>query len=568
MNVTNNIIKYFYKEEKFNIILAILFSLAINFFKVNIISLITANIIKSIEHNNIKYAYKYYNYFIIASIIFIVLFYFSKYFQNKFLSKLKNWVRLYLIKETLNKNNENLQNTNFSVLIHPFTRISAGFEYLLYIILNSAIPNLTLIIIITFFFLYKNIKVGLIFLFGNIILLSYLYYSYHKTLNNYINVEKRTVYNEDNATQIFNNINKILIRGMKDNEIIKYKKNIDHLHELTYEYNSLLNNINLIFNIIVYGILFIIISYLIYLYSKKNITSIIVITFITILLLYRDLILTSLQDFPRFTEFIVRNNETMKLFDQDLNKLIYKSSQPSISNITNNNLETSSIFDYSKIKFNNIEFKDIHFKYNSDSPKIFDNFNLKININNRVIGLTGLSGNGKSTITKLLLKVYKYHGSILIDDVNIDNIDTTYLRKNIIYVDQSSNLFDRKIIENIHYRVDNDNDNNNKFFNKLLDKAMKYPKIKQLYEDIDFSNNAGFNGNFLSGGQRQVINIINGLTSPSVITILDEPTNALDPELKKEIIKLIKDFKRYNKCIIIITHDKDLYELFDEKIEI
>ena len=98
---------------------------------------------------------------------------------------------------------------------------------------------------------------------------------------------------------------------------------------------------------------------------------------------------------------------------------------------------------------------------------------------------------------------------------------------------------------------------------------MKYSTIKKLYGDINFENkNAGFNGGNLSGGQRQVINLINGLITQSIITVLDEPTNALDPALKKDVIQIIKDFKKYNKCIIIITHDKDLHEIFDETIVI
>ena len=62
--------------------------------------------------------------------------------------------------------------------------------------------------------------------------------------------------------------------------------------------------------------------------------------------------------------------------------------------------------------------------------------------------------------------------------------------------------------------------------------------------------------------------LINGLITQSIITVLDEPTNALDPALKKDVIQIIKNFKKYNKCIIIITHDKDLHEIFDETIVI
>ena len=65
-----------------------------------------------------------------------------------------------------------------------------------------------------------------------------------------------------------------------------------------------------------------------------------------------------------------------------------------------------------------------------------------------------------------------------------------------------------------------------------MNKIFQYPKIKELYQDIDFvTKEAGFNGSNLSGGQHQVINIINGLITLSQITILDEPTNSLDPEM-------------------------------------
>jgi putative ABC transport system ATP-binding protein len=75
-------------------------------------------------------------------------------------------------------------------------------------------------------------------------------------------------------------------------------------------------------------------------------------------------------------------------------------------------------------------------------------------------------------------------------------------------------------------------------------------------------------GDKLSGGQKQVINIINGLITPSKIIILDEPTNGLDGDLKVEIINIIRYFKKYKKCIIIISHDKEIYNIFDKVIKI
>jgi ABC-type lipoprotein export system ATPase subunit len=89
-----------------------------------------------------------------------------------------------------------------------------------------------------------------------------------------------------------------------------------------------------------------------------------------------------------------------------------------------------------------------------------------------------------------------------------------------------------------------------------------------LYRNIELDTNAGPLGENLSGGQRQVANIISGLVNPTPIIILDEPTNALDPELKREILLLLQNFRKYKKCVIIITHDRDVYSLFDETLEL
>jgi ABC-2 type transport system ATP-binding protein len=66
-----------------------------------------------------------------------------------------------------------------------------------------------------------------------------------------------------------------------------------------------------------------------------------------------------------------------------------------------------------------------------------------------------------------------------------------------------------------------------------------------------------------------IISILTGLISPaSCGLVLDEPTTGLDPVLKNEIIDLIRENRKNKKFIIIISHDKDVYRIFDEKKEI
>lgn len=568
MKIMHNILFNFFNEEKINTILIIIFSCLLSFLKINVISYITANIIKFIQKNNIDDAYKYYLFFIFITVFYLIIYYLYKNVQNKLLSKLKHYVRFNLTKFILELSNENLIDINFTKLNSPIFRFSNNCLSFFSTLFASILPNITIIIVIFIFFIYKDIMFGFIFLIGNLLYIFYLYYILNYLYNKNYNYEKNINENENFIIEILNNIDKIIFRGKIKDEINNLKIKTDNLHNIGYDMYECINNRFLILYSIIYITIFILIGYLIYLFSIKKIKNTIFITFLTILLLYRELILNSVQFIPDYIEFIARlknlgvyfidfenlqNNDSIKTQSiKGSNEILYKKFDH--SNLNNKNLN-----------FKNIEFININFKYRKGHKKIFINFNKKINIDNKIIGLIGLSGNGKSTFAKLLIKMYKYDGSILIDNIDIKNIDTEYLRKNIIYVNQNAKLFDETIIKNIIYGCEN----NMESCNKYLSEIMQFNKIRDLYKNIDFeTTKAGLGGENLSGGQRQIINLINGLIIPSQIVILDEPTNALDMNLKKEIIKLIKDFKKYKKCIIIISHDKDIFEIFDEKIEL
>ena len=136
-------------------------------------------------------------------------------------------------------------------------------------------------------------------------------------------------------------------------------------------------------------------------------------------------------------------------------------------------------------------------------------------------------------------------------------------RQETTYVNQNSKLFDRKVVDNMLYGC-----TNREVCDYFLEQILKYPNITKLYRNTDIQNKqAGLLGENLSGGQRQIVNMIGGLVNPSKILVLDEPTNALDPELKKEILGLIRDFSKYKQAIIIITHDKDVFPLFTQQLQ-
>jgi ABC-type multidrug transport system fused ATPase/permease subunit len=363
--------------------------------------------------------------------------------------------------------------------------------------------------------------------------------------------EKHVGETEAYMVEILNNIDKIIYRGQTENEIGMFSEKTEKSINSAMNFYSNINNHSLFMTILVFIILFISLWYLIRLFFKQGIDLTTFITFFTMLLLYRDKMLIIIQQVPDFLEFLGRSDAVLKHF---------RNMEGEYQTILDKKVTSNE-----KINCHRIRFDNVSFKYETNDKYLFRNFNIDLETNDKIIGITGLSGNGKSTFAKLLLKMYKpTEGAIYIDGQDIKDMDANYIRKNITYVNQNSKLFDKKIVENILYGC-SDLDACNGHLNEI----MQYKKIKELYKNLDIYNKqSGSLGENLSGGQRQVINIIGGLVNPSKIIILDEPTNALDIDLKQEILDLIRNFKKYKNAIIIITHDKDVYPLFNEKIQI
>lgn len=550
MNIVYFLLKQFFQEEQLNTFFMVLASFVINLFQTNGISFITATIIDSIQKKQYDNVDQFFKYFIYVSIVFIFLFYLYKYFQNKLLTKLRQWMRHQLVKMLLLVNNENFSEINFSKLNSPINRISSVSFMVFNDVITYLLPNITFLLMIANYFLYNNLIFGSIFVIGNILLVLYLSFNWNNMLSHNEEYEKYVSDNEGYLVEILNNIDKIIYRGQTTNEIDIFSGKTDKSIDTAFRFYSNTNFHATIMNIMVFIIMILSLWYLIQMTISKQITITTFITFFTILLLYREKSLTMIQQIPDFIEFLGRSDSVVKHFQN--------MAEDYTQFMKTNYVEKP-------LQFNKIRFENVDFKYKQGVSYVLKKFNKTLDLNDKIIGIVGLSGNGKSTIAKLIIKMYKAEtGSIYIDDENITNIDGNYIRNHITYVNQNSKLFDRKIIENLLYGCyDLD------ICNKYLHIIMKYPKIKELYKNVDIHNKkAGLFGENLSGGQRQVVNLIGGLVMPSQIVILDEPTNALDMALKKEVIQMIADFKKYKKCIIIITHDKDLFPIFNETINI
>jgi ATP-binding cassette subfamily C protein LapB len=354
---------------------------------------------------------------------------------------------------------------------------------------------------------------------------------------------------ENYLSEIMNNVDKIVSRGQVPSElsILDNKKNKSS--NMAYSFYRYMDNSLFIVNTIVLLMVVACIGAAVRLYVKGKFDHLSFVTFFTILLMFRDRVINTLSVLPEFIDTIGRSDILMDNFDE-LQK-------------TYNKHESKS-YNHRDLTFENLTLDNVCYEIND--KKIFENMNLQIPTSGHsIIGITGPSGKGKSTMCKMFLKMYKCNqGTVLIDGVNIDEIDPLYIRSNIVYINQGAKLFDRKILENILYGCNDKDTCNSKY--KLI---MSYPKIQELFKGLDMENSdSGPSGEKLSGGQRQMVNLISGLINPCRILILDEPTNGLDKTLKLELLEIIQKFKDDKQSIIIITHDKDVYPIFDQHIEI
>ena len=194
-----------------------------------------------------------------------------------------------------------------------------------------------------------------------------------------------------------------------------------------------------------------------------------------------------------------------------------------------------------------IEFKNVSFSYNKDAKVLKDvSFTAK---QGEVTALVGISGSGKTSVLRLISRLYDYDtGSILIDGKDIKNISTESLFKNVSIVFQDVTLFNTSIMENIRLGRESATDEEVKEAARLAN-CMDF--IEKLPDG--FNTLIGENGAELSGGERQRISIARAFLKDAPVLILDEISASLDVDNEKKIQdslnKLIKD-----KTVIIISH--------------
>ncbi|MEG5040971.1 MULTISPECIES: ABC transporter ATP-binding protein [unclassified Microcoleus] len=194
-----------------------------------------------------------------------------------------------------------------------------------------------------------------------------------------------------------------------------------------------------------------------------------------------------------------------------------------------------------------LEFKNVTFSYNQRKP-ILQYFSLTLQAG-KTTAIVGATGSGKSTLVKLILRLYEVqYGSIYLDGIELNNLNLKDLRRAIGLVSQDVFLFHGTVAENIAYGS----------FEATNREIVNAAKIAEAHEFIaqlpdGYMTIVGERGQKLSGGQRQRIAIARAVLKNPPILILDEATSAVDNETEAAIQRSLERITK-NRTTIAIAH--------------
>lgn len=197
-----------------------------------------------------------------------------------------------------------------------------------------------------------------------------------------------------------------------------------------------------------------------------------------------------------------------------------------------------------------IRFCGVTFRYADNMPPVLNGLNLHIKPGERV-ALVGPSGGGKTTLTKLLLRLYDpQSGCILVDNHDIQDIRLRSLREHIALVSQDIMLFSGTVAENIGFR-----DSIGKVNMEQVEYAARISKADEFIATLSngYETIIGQRGSLLSGGQKQRLAIARALYQKSSVLILDEATSALDSK-SELLVRQALEHMMAKHTVLIIAH--------------
>jgi len=230
-----------------------------------------------------------------------------------------------------------------------------------------------------------------------------------------------------------------------------------------------------------------------------------------------------------------------------------------ILSLNGENLESSQNVE---VPINSIEFRDVGFRYNTDSKYIVKHLNAELVIGDKVL-INGVNGAGKTTLIKLLTGLYTpIEGKILINDIDYSLLNKGSIRERIGIVSQNIFLFKGTVLDNILYGQKD----------KTRENAMSIIKkyhLEKILDELDKGLDTEIvqDGSSISGGQAQFIAFIRAVIKKRDIIILDEATSNLHAFTRDIIYNILQNYDVCN-ILIMISHQNEELHFINKVIEL
>lgn len=399
-----------------------------------------------------------------------------------------------------------------------------------------SVVDIILISITIIYLCILKLAIG-IALFAFIIISIIITKNYQYTFNDlYLKYKLSKIKYTSKLINYFTSFETIKNLNIKDKIGMNLTKEYDNLLKNDFNYNTKNNTYNLFSNLFIDAFYVILIFLSSYIAINNGIELLDIVLFSSVFYLIAGL--------------LNNVNESICLYK------VYESSIDRVLDCLDVEEESFSKTNFSQI--NKINFENI--KYQKDSLDILSNIHLELKKGEKIL-ITGESGIGKSSMIKLLLKYYQpTEGKILIDNININDIDLSFIRENITYIGQNEELFHGTVLENLNIVEKSEAKINKVARITLLDKFLKENKVDYNYPVEESGAN-------LSGGERKKLILTRGLLHFKNVLVLDEVFNEISIEEEKEILKNI--FESYkDKIIIMISHRLNNKQLFDKQYKL
>ncbi len=226
-----------------------------------------------------------------------------------------------------------------------------------------------------------------------------------------------------------------------------------------------------------------------------------------------------------------------------------------VLDILDENPVTEEITEGQNVEFNGAEVENVTFSYGEDT--ILDNLSMSIE-QGKITGISGKSGSGKSTLLKLLMRFWNVDsGSVKISGTNVNEINTSNLRKTESFVTQETHLFHDTIANNIRIAK---LDASREQIEAACIKASVHDFIMGLPDGYD--TQVGELGETLSGGERQRIGLARAFLHDAPFMLLDEPTSNLDSLNEAVILKSLSE-NSDRKTVVLVSHRQSTMRICD-----